>query len=134
MYQKTKNPYPTARTLKETPSIPKQRKIRKDKKKDIKVPVSEKQKKAIRRLAYKRKMTATSFSTMLVEEALQSAYLQQLKAVPYKDTHDFVHVKLRNNEYDQIVELAIDWNVSVRKCVYRILVFMLADGVDGKDE
>lgn len=127
MYQKTKS---SSNERQYKKSSTKHRKVRSDKKKDIKVPLNEGQKRMIRWGAYKREMTATSFSTILVEEALTKPYIKDIPGLPYEDTHDYVHIKLKEIEYEQVVKLSIVWNVSVRKGVHRILLFMLGDGVE----
>jgi hypothetical protein len=129
MYQKTKPKLPP-KEPKERTSKP--RKERSDKKKDIKVPLNEEQKRKVRWGAYKKKMTATSYSTFLVEEALTKSYINILPAVSYEQTYDYVHVKLKKEEYEQVVKLSIEWNVSIRKGVHRLLLFMLGDEVENE--
>ncbi len=126
MYQKTKPKLPPNEKQYNKPSRP--RKERSDKKKDVKVPLTEEQKRLVRWGAYKKEMTATSFSTMLVEQALTKPYIKGLPVIPYEDTYDYVHIKLKKTEYDEVVRLSILWNVSVRKGVHRILLSMLEDG------
>ena len=127
MYQKTKPKLPPTERQYMQPSRP--RKERSDKKKDIKVPLTEEQKRMVRWGAYQREMTATSFSTTLVEKALSRPYLKELTEIPYEDTYDYVHVKLSKTNYEVVVKLSILWNVSIRKGVHRILLFMLGDEI-----
>ncbi len=102
------------------------RKTRCDKKHDIKVPVTEIQKMKIRLQAHRKGLRATPYSSNLVIEGLKREFITDIgEFTPYKDTHDYVHVKLLPYHYEKIVELAIKWGVSERRAAHRILLFMV---------
>ena len=121
------NPYhATPKTIKNLKE-PKPRKKRCDAKKDTKIPLSVEQKKFVRRISFTNRKDVTPFVSHLVIDGLNKEYIAYCtEEEPYhSDSEENVHCKLPQTLYDDLHELAIEWNVSIRRACHRILFYML---------
>jgi len=101
------------------------RKTRSDKKKDVKIPVTEIQRQLIRTSAFHNNLTTTQYMSKIITEHLRIDYISEIHAYEYKDTKKYVHAKLEQETYSKLVQLAIEWGVSQRSAATRILCFAL---------
>lgn len=101
------------------------RKIRSDKKKDVKIPVNEIQRQLIRSSAFQQSITTTQYMSKLITEHLRIDYISEIHAYEYKDTKKYIHAKLEQETHYKLVQLAIEWGVSQRAAATRILCFAL---------
>ncbi|EJS63480.1 hypothetical protein [Bacillus cereus] len=101
------------------------RKTRSDKKKDVKIPVTELQRQLIRTSAFQDGITTTQYMSKLITEHLRIDYINEIHAYEYKDTQKYIHAKLEQETYSKLVQLAIEWGVSQRAAATRILCFAL---------
>lgn len=101
------------------------RKIRSDKKKDVKIPVNEIQRQLIRSSAFQEGITTTQYMSKLIAEHLRIDYINEIHAYEYKDTKKYIHAKLEQETHSKLVQLAIEWGVSQRAAATRILCFAL---------
>ncbi len=101
------------------------RKIRSDKKKDVKIPVNEIQRQLIRSSAFQEGITTTQYMSKLITEHLRIDYINEIHAYDYKDTKKYIHAKLEQETHSKLVRLAIEWGVSQRAAATRILCFAL---------
>jgi hypothetical protein len=114
------------------------RKERVDKKKDIKFPVSPKQREELRRLARElraevnepSKKFETISNTNLLKKALehQSIFPERYPPLLYKDTGQYMHVEPPLADFRVIEELSLKWNLSLRKTVYRLIMNVIYRG------
>ncbi|MCM3715427.1 hypothetical protein M3202_15250 [Alkalihalobacillus oceani] len=101
----------------------KQRRIRSDKKTDIKVPLSHDLRKILNRQAREKNMYATHYASSLVEEGLRC--FVTFPHETYISSEKCVHVKLADYYMDKIFIMKNEMDVSYKETAYRILVFML---------
>lgn len=101
------------------------RKTRSDKKKDVKIPVTEIQRQLIRTSAFHNNLTTTQYMSKLITEHLRIDYISEIHAYEYKDTKKYIHAKLEQETHSKLVQLAIEWGVSQRAAATRILCFAL---------
>ncbi|MGE6504498.1 hypothetical protein ACQKF0_30145 [Bacillus wiedmannii] len=101
------------------------RKTRSDKKKDVKIPVTEIQRQLIRTSAFHNNLTTTQYMSKLITEHLRIDYISEIHAYEYKDTKKYIHAKLEQGAHSKLVQLAIEWGVSQRAAATRILCFAL---------
>ncbi|HDR4568996.1 MULTISPECIES: hypothetical protein [Bacillus cereus group] len=101
------------------------RKIRSDKKKDVKIPVNEMQRQLIRSSAFQEGITTTQYMSKLITEHLNLSYIAEIHSYDYIDTKRYIHAKLDQEVHKKLVHLAIDWGVSQRAAATRILCFAL---------
>ncbi|MEF8682055.1 UNVERIFIED_CONTAM: hypothetical protein ORM23_18470 [Bacillus cereus] len=101
------------------------RKTRSDKKKDVKIPVTEIQRQLIRTSAFHNNLTTTQYMSKLITEHLRIDYISEIHAYQYKDTKKYIHAKLGQETYSKLVRLSIEWGVSQRAAATRILCFAL---------
>ncbi|MFD0769259.1 hypothetical protein ACFQZ1_10270 [Bacillus sp. CGMCC 1.60114] len=101
------------------------RKIRCDKKKDVKIPVTEAQRQSIRLAAYSKGITTTQYMSQFITEHLKIDYINEIHAYEYKDTKKYIHAKLEQETHSKLVHLAVEWGVSQRAAATRILCFAL---------
>ncbi|RUS44996.1 hypothetical protein [Cohnella sp. AR92] len=116
---------PTATTREASPK--KDRKERSDKLKDIKFPVTPRQREELRRRALALKVAArneTISNTKILIAALNQHRLfpEQYPELVYEDTKQYMHAEPTLAVYDQIVELSMQWNVSIRKAAHRLIM------------
>lgn len=103
----------------------KHRKTRSDKKKDVKIPVTEIQRQQIRLTAFQKGLTTTQYMSQLITENLNLAYIREIHAYEYKDTKKYIHAKLEQETHFKLVHIAVEWGISQREAATRILCFAL---------
>jgi len=103
------------------------RKTRSDKKKDIRINLTLEQKKKVKRLArIKNNMDHTNYSQELLKDAIR--FKNYFPEVDYpKSPETNIGVRLEEIYYQSLLDLAIDWNVSVRKATHRVFMAILDD-------
>lgn len=101
------------------------RKIRSDKKKDVKIPVNEIQRQLIRSSSFQDGITTTQYMSKIITEHLRIDYISEIHAYEYKDTKKYIHAKLEQEIHSKLVRLAIEWGISQRAAATRILCFAL---------
>lgn len=99
----------------------KERKIHRNKKHDIKVPVTESMDSIIREEASKRwGGSKTTVSTELVLFALDELFV--FPDVEYCDGPLTVHVKVEHDDYMRIGQYAAKWKLSMRQATHRLFL------------
>lgn len=105
------------------------RKIRSDKKHDIKFYVSEEQYQYIVQRALWQRTSVTVFATEQLMRILERRHFDnpnRFPIYPYVVTNFMVHVKVDHQTYDQIVSYASQWNEKViRKVIHRLFHYGL---------
>ncbi|MEK4973679.1 hypothetical protein NSQ89_15075 [Niallia sp. FSL R7-0648] len=105
------------------------RKIRSDKKHDIKFYVSEEQYQYIVQRALWQRTSVTAFATEKLMRLLERRHFDnpnRFPIYPYVVTNFMVHVKVDHQTYDQIVSYATQWNEKViRKVIHRLFHYGL---------
>ncbi|MFD2614656.1 hypothetical protein [Paenibacillus gansuensis] len=114
------------------------RKERKDKKKDIKFPVTPAQREELRRLAKDLraeqndpgKKYETISNTKLLKKALDhyAIFPERYPPLLYKDTRQYMHAEPMLADFRVIEELSLKWNLSLRKTVYRLIMNIIYRG------
>lgn len=114
------------------------RKVRSDKKMDIKFPVTPVQRQELRRLAKElriidkqpNKKYETISNTVLLKKAIdqEAIFPERYPPLLYTDTRQYMHVEPLRQQYEQIEELAFKWNLSLRKTVYRLIMNLIYRG------
>lgn len=106
------------------------RQTRSDKKHDIRVPVSQKQKQTIHAMKISSSVNShsdvsmTNIATSLVKQGIERRYPTQ--PIPYVNYDEVVHVKLPNDQYRDLLLMCNEWNyTSARRGAHRILIAML---------
>lgn len=100
------------------------RKPRNDKKKQIKVPVTEEEKIKIGRLSLQNghKGEIDSYLSSVFSTATERPYISYSKPVSYKDNTNFVSTKVNKEVWDKILELKVEWGLrSIKQAAHRIL-------------
>ncbi len=108
------------------------RRERADRKKDIKFPVDERQHEELRRRAKELKVKnrdpnrkyETISNTDILLKALDqcSVFPERFPPLIYSDTKKYMHAEPMLRDYERIEELALKWNLSLRKTVYRLIM------------
>ena len=101
------------------PKINKVRKVRSDKKHDIKIPISAYNKKIILLFARRKDLSVTQYCTEIVAESL--GYNFDFDNVEYKHTDTTVHIKPDKLIYNLIIDKSVDWSCSIRRATHRVL-------------
>ncbi|WNF36383.1 hypothetical protein RJD24_18470 [Bacillaceae bacterium IKA-2] len=101
------------------PKVSKVRKVRSDKKHDIKIPISAYNKKLVLLFARRKDLSVTQYCTELVAEAL--GYNFDFEEVEYKHTDTTVHIKPDKELYNLIINKSVDWSCSIRRASHRVL-------------
>jgi hypothetical protein len=102
-----------------------ERKTRSDKKKQIKVPVTDEEKLLIGRMSLLNghKGEIDSYLSSIFSMATERPYIFYSKPVPYKDNRNYVSTKVKKEVWDKILELKVEWGLrSVKQAAHRILV------------
>jgi hypothetical protein len=111
------------------------RKPRNDKKKQIKVPVTEEEKIQIGRLSLQNghKGEIDSYLSSVFSTATERPYISYSKPVSYKDNGNYASTKVKIEVWDKILELKVEWGLrSIKQAAHRIIMNEL--GVyDGRD-
>ncbi|MFD5853899.1 hypothetical protein ACFWGC_27675 [Cytobacillus pseudoceanisediminis] len=104
----------------------KERKVRSDKKFDIKVPLTEKQRILIRRLAKSNDMYPTHYCEYLVKKGLSRKVPVPKEKSEYPSSSPLsFHVRLEERFLEKLDEFCIQWDCSRKKAAYRILMGMI---------
>jgi hypothetical protein len=101
-----------------------ERKKRKDKKIQIKVPVTEEQKLQIGRFSLHNgyKGEVQSYLAYVLTQATQRPYIIHSNKVDYKDSGNYASTKVTRDVYNKIAELKVEWGLrSIKQAAYRIL-------------
>lgn len=101
------------------------RKERCDRKKDVKIPFNEDERKLIKHLARQNNLDPTPYCTLLIKKALKGNYvfpecLYNPKGKPYP-------AKLESYYFDLLFDYKIEWDCSLKESAYRIISFMIKD-------
>ncbi len=100
------------------------RKVRKDKKHDIQIPLTEEQRRLIKVLARNRRMTPTSFCSMLLKNALIRNH--DYPEVQYPSSKSKTcHAKFEEDYFEMLFGYTVRWDCSLKKAAHRILLEML---------
>lgn len=110
----------------------KERKVRCDKKHDIKIPLSEEQTKKLRILAFninkKDKTSLTECASRLLIRGLQKP-IHTFTKVEYVAKHEPVHAKIIDYDWEKLFNFSVEWKYkSMKKTAHRILVHMIERG------
>ncbi|TVX85605.1 hypothetical protein [Paenibacillus agilis] len=109
------------------------RKVRSDKLKSIKFPVTLEQRKKLRGLAKEKRQIVRNESvsnTLVFIAALDhyKLYPDRLHQIEYQDTGQYMHIKLDQKTFDYVEELAFQSNSSIRRFVHRYIMNYLNCG------
>jgi hypothetical protein len=113
------------------------RNVRADKLKDIKFPVTVSQRSELRRCAdvIKRSMRSdksyeTISNTTILVNALTHYKLfpERYPELEYADSGQYMHATPTRIQFDEIQELAIQWNTSIRKATHRLIMNSISLG------
>lgn len=97
----------------------KPRKVRSDKRCDIKYPLSKSDKRALMHKALEYNMKISSFSSMIVEIELDKS--GDCHIYDYDRQGEFVHACLSQDDFKRIQMLSIEWGVSYREVAFRLV-------------
>lgn len=130
MFQKKKptRPYPIRTTNVRKKPITKEegRKVRKDKKHDIKIPLTLEQRKIIKALSHQAGEYPTNFLTQKMKLELPRAEFILEPVIPYPSNSKLSYpVKLEQTYFKQLQDLSIEWDCSLRRAAYRIISSLL---------
>lgn len=101
----------------------KPRKKRSDSKFDIRVHVTEEEKRVARFLAVRNRSHITPFCSSLVKKALTRSI--DYPEITYRSTGKPIEIKLEGEFNDLLMNYVIEWDCSKRKAAHRILTYML---------
>lgn len=107
------------------------RKTRIDKKKDVKIPLSDEERKLIKRLANRRGLQPTPFCSLLVKKALTEYKNAQIFEYSYDPKGKPYPAKLEVYYHDLLFDKTVEWDCSLKEAAYRLLKFMLIKERDG---
>jgi hypothetical protein len=102
-----------------------ERKTRSDKKKQIKIPVTDEQKLEIGRLSLLNGHGGEidSYLAEVFKQATERKYLIHSKPVDYKDTGNYASTKVRIDIHNEITRLKVEWGFrSIKQAAHRILI------------
>ncbi|MFB3164716.1 hypothetical protein ABLO26_25480 [Neobacillus sp. 179-J 1A1 HS] len=102
-----------------------QRKTRIDKKKQIKIPVTDEQKLHIGRLSLLNghKGEIDSYLASVFSQALERPYIQYSKSIDYKDNRNYASTKVKMEVYEELARLRVEWGLrSIKQAAHRILI------------
>lgn len=122
-----RNPASPGKPVNPKPIERSERQVRSDKIHDLKFPVTPAERSEFRRQAKLKGMTETKFATALLLRAIslfRSAPLR-FTDLPYTDTKQYLHCKPTEFQYDEIFQISLAWNVSVRQAVHRLMITMI---------
>ena len=102
-----------------SPKEEKPRKIRSDKKHNIKYPLSAEDKRQLGHLALEHEMKLTAFSNMIIENELKATH--EYQEFEYDEKGVLVNACLTKSDFLEIQKLAIDGNVSYREVAFRLV-------------
>ncbi|MFC0274794.1 hypothetical protein ACFFIX_26135 [Metabacillus herbersteinensis] len=94
-----------------------------DKRKDVKIPFNENERKLIKELAKKRGLEPTPYCTFLINKALKGSY--HFPESPYDPKGKPYPAKLEKYFHDLLFDYKVQWDCSLKESAYRIISFML---------
>lgn len=100
------------------------RKIRSDKKFDVKVPMEVEDRVYLRKLARSSMMYPTHYSSELVRKGLYLDMEFGYYSYPSSSPVSF-HVKLIKSDFERLKTLSIEWDCSLRRAAHRVLKTMM---------
>lgn len=104
----------------------KTRKVRSDKKKRVKITLSEQEHEKLKWMAFQERMPITNYSTFLIQKGLSKSFIKDLPPEEdYEGTLHYVSVKLSQEEHLQLWEMSVKHNCSIRKIGYTIVKFFI---------
>lgn len=103
------------------------RKERSDKKKDVKIPFNPQERRLLKILAKKMGLDPTPYCSILVKKGLQE--FKDFPIRPYDPKGQPYPAKLEKVYHDQLFEMKVRWDCSLKEAAYRILAFMLEEEV-----
>lgn len=116
------NSFLTDRREKQKKPLPPIEQQKREKKNDIKIPVSESMDRAIRLNARNEGKTITEYCTYIMQSAMSWTVQGQFKEVPYKTSPYMVHVSLQDSYYSEVVRLSSQWHCTIREAAHRIFM------------
>lgn len=100
------------------------RKIRSDKKKDVRILLMVETKKYIKKMAYQYKTYPTILTTDILTEGLHR--IKEFDDVEYPiDSEHKVVAKLDKDTFDILIGYSIEWDCSIRKAAHRVFMNIL---------
>lgn len=99
------------------------RKVRCDKKKDVKIPFTPDERQLIKELAKKRGLDPTPYCSYLLIKALRSNY--EFPEVYYDPKGKPYPAKLDEYFHEELFKLKVKWDCSLKESAYRIVSYML---------
>ncbi|WP_347552964.1 hypothetical protein ABFG93_22190 (plasmid) [Pseudalkalibacillus hwajinpoensis] len=103
------------------------RKVRRDKKHDIKIPLTLDQRKMIKALARQAGEYPTNYLSQKMKTELPRAEFFPEPTVPYPSKSKLSYpVKLEQDYFKQLQDLSIEWDCSLRRAAYRIISAILS--------
>lgn len=99
------------------------RRERCDKKRDVKIPFNEKERRLIKYLSRKRGMLPSPYCTYLMKKALNSNH--NYFETPYDPKGKPYPAKLEKYYHEKLFEYTVEWDCSLKESAYRIITFML---------
>ncbi|MGM0877787.1 MAG: hypothetical protein ACQEWV_24370 [Bacillota bacterium] len=100
------------------------RKERCDKRKDVKIPFNQSERKLIKELAKKRGLDPTPYCTFLLIKALKTNY--HFPECSYDPKGQPYPAKLDQHFHDLLFNYKVEWDCSLKESAYRIVSFMLS--------
>lgn len=130
MFQKKKPtrsvPIKTSNVRKKPITKSEGRKVRKDKKHDIKIPLTLEQRKTIKALSRQAGEYPTNFLSQKMKNELPRAEFLPEPFIPYPSNSKLSYpVKLEEAYFKQLQDLSIEWDCSLRRAAYRIISSLL---------
>lgn len=131
MFQKTKSSRPVPvrpPNVRKKPVTKKEgRKVRSDKKHDIKIPLTLEQRKLIKALARQSGEYPTNYLSKVMKAELPRASYIPEPSVPYPSASKLSYpIKLEQMYFKQLQDVSIEWDCSLRRAAYRIISSLLS--------
>ncbi|MDM5196519.1 hypothetical protein QUF79_00190 [Fictibacillus enclensis] len=99
------------------------RKVRCDKKKDVKIPFTAYERQLIKKLAKLKGQDPTPYCTELIKKGLTNNY--SFVDFPYDPKGKPYPVKLESYFHDLLFDYKVQWDCSLKEAAYRIVSYML---------
>lgn len=104
-----------------------ERKVRCDKKHDIKIPLTLDQRKTIKALARQAGEYPTNYLSQVIKDELPCAEMVPEPSIPYPSASKLSYsVKLEQDYFKRIQDLSIEWDCSMRRAAYRIIACFIS--------
>lgn len=101
------------------------RKERCDKKKDVKIPFTEDERKLIKELSRKRNLDPTPYCSLLLKKGLKEKRFYP--HCPYDPKGKPYPAKLEQHYHDLLFTFKVEWDCSLKESAYRIISYMLKE-------